>query len=132
MPKVQVHGNQITLPDDLRSVLTNAADDAIEAEEVEEGILLKPSTAMRRAAGLADIRAAQSGVRYTGGTRPSPEQEERQIADILAADKDDTPHRDRDLAEEILEIGRRCAALPDVDRRTAEEIIGYDENGLPG
>ena len=40
-------------------------------------------------------------------------------------------HPGRDLAEEILEIGRRCAALPDLDRRTAEEIIDYDENGLP-
>lgn len=37
----------------------------------------------------------------------------------------------RSLAEEIIEIGRRCAALPDVDRRSAEEIIGYDEHGLP-
>jgi antitoxin VapB len=37
----------------------------------------------------------------------------------------------RRLAEEILEIGRRCAALPDLDQRTADEIIGYDENGLP-
>ena len=39
-------------------VLTSAADDAIEAEEVEEGILLKPSPAVRRRAGLADIRQA--------------------------------------------------------------------------
>jgi hypothetical protein len=89
MPKVQIHGNQITLPDELRSVLTNGADDAIEAEEVQGGVLLKPSAAMRRAAGLADIRTAQSGVRYTGATRPPPEQEERQIADILATDKND-------------------------------------------
>ncbi|MSO93191.1 MAG: PSK operon transcription factor [Rhodospirillales bacterium] len=37
----------------------------------------------------------------------------------------------RSLGEEILEIGRRCAALPDVDRRTADEIVGYDEQGLP-
>ena len=37
----------------------------------------------------------------------------------------------RSLAEELLEIGRRCAALPDQDTRTAEEIMGYDENGLP-
>ena len=36
------------------------------------------------------------------------------------------------LREEILAIGRRCAALPDRDRRTAEEILGYDERGLPG
>ena len=40
--------------------------------------------------------------------------------------------RGRSRAEEILEIGRRCAALPDLDQRTADEIIGYDENGLPG
>jgi antitoxin VapB len=37
----------------------------------------------------------------------------------------------RSLAAEILEIGRRCAALPDLDVRTADEIIGYDEHGLP-
>ena len=37
----------------------------------------------------------------------------------------------RSLAAEILEIGRRCAALPDLDTRTAEEILGYDEHGLP-
>ncbi len=35
------------------------------------------------------------------------------------------------LAEELLEIGRRCAALPELDRRSADEIIGYDELGLP-
>ena len=37
----------------------------------------------------------------------------------------------RSLAAEILEIGRRCAALPDLDTRTPEEILGYDEHGLP-
>ena len=37
----------------------------------------------------------------------------------------------RSLAEELLEIGRRCASLPDLDRRTADEILGYDEHGLP-
>jgi antitoxin VapB len=40
-------------------------------------------------------------------------------------------HAGRSLAPEILDIGRRCAALPDLDRRTAEEILGYDERGLP-
>jgi antitoxin VapB len=35
----------------------------------------------------------------------------------------------RSLAVEILEIGRRCAALPDRDPRTADEILGYDEHG---
>ena len=37
----------------------------------------------------------------------------------------------RSLAAEILEIGRRCAALRDLDTRTADEILGYDEHGLP-
>jgi antitoxin VapB len=37
----------------------------------------------------------------------------------------------RSLAGEILEIGRRCAALPDLDARSADEILGYDEHGLP-
>ena len=35
------------------------------------------------------------------------------------------------LRDELLAIGRRCAALPDLDRRSAEEILGYDEIGLP-
>ncbi|MGO9265635.1 MAG: type II toxin-antitoxin system VapB family antitoxin [Candidatus Binataceae bacterium] len=33
------------------------------------------------------------------------------------------------LAEEILAIGRRCAALPELDSRTPDEIIGYDKHG---
>jgi antitoxin VapB len=35
------------------------------------------------------------------------------------------------LKDEILAISKRCAALPDVDTRSAEEILGYDEHGLP-
>lgn len=34
------------------------------------------------------------------------------------------------LAEKLLEIGRQCAALPDLDTRTDDEILGYDENGM--
>ncbi len=34
-------------------------------------------------------------------------------------------------SEEILAIGQRCAALPDLDARTAEEILGYDPAELP-
>ncbi len=35
------------------------------------------------------------------------------------------------LKDELMEISRRCAALPNLDRRSADEIIGYDEHGLP-
>lgn len=31
---------------------------------------------------------------------------------------------------EIQEIGRRCAALPDIDTRTPEEILGYNREGF--
>jgi antitoxin VapB len=36
-----------------------------------------------------------------------------------------------DLAAALLEIGAHCAALPDLDARSPEEILGYDEHGLP-
>jgi antitoxin VapB len=35
------------------------------------------------------------------------------------------------LVEDVMEIGRHCAALPLLDARPADAIIGYDENGLP-
>jgi antitoxin VapB len=31
----------------------------------------------------------------------------------------------------ILAIGAECAALPVLDPRSPDEILGYDENGLP-
>ena len=37
----------------------------------------------------------------------------------------------RALADELDQIAQRCARLPVQDRRTADEILGYDENGLP-
>jgi len=37
--------------------------------------------------------------------------------------------RSGDLAEEILRIGSRCAALSDIDTRSPEEILGYDTDG---
>jgi len=35
------------------------------------------------------------------------------------------------LRDDLLDIGRRCAALPVKDGRPAGEILGYDERGLP-
>ncbi len=37
----------------------------------------------------------------------------------------------RSLADELDEIAKRCAALPALDPRPADEILGYDEHGLP-
>jgi antitoxin VapB len=35
------------------------------------------------------------------------------------------------LAERLDELATECAALPDYDTRSADEIIGYDEYGVP-
>lgn len=37
-----------------------------------------------------------------------------------------------DLAEEIMKISERCSALPQLDDRTPEDILGYDHKGVPG
>lgn len=39
--------------------------------------------------------------------------------------------RRRPLREELREIGRRCAALPTLDDRSEDDILGYDHRGLP-
>ena len=35
------------------------------------------------------------------------------------------------LADELRAIGERCASLPVLDDRTADEILDYDERGIP-
>lgn len=38
---------------------------------------------------------------------------------------------DDTLYEDLMAISRRCAALPVLDARSPDEILGYDENGVP-
>jgi antitoxin VapB len=35
-----------------------------------------------------------------------------------------------DLVERLLEISHRCRSLPDLDTRSPDEILGYDERGV--
>ena len=37
----------------------------------------------------------------------------------------------RRLADELDQIAQHCATLPRLDSRPADEILGYDEHGLP-
>ena len=39
--------------------------------------------------------------------------------------------RRRRLREELREIAERCARLPTLDERSADEILAYDQRGLP-
>jgi antitoxin VapB len=38
--------------------------------------------------------------------------------------------RQRSVFDAIMEVSQRCTALPDQDRRTAAQILGYDEHGV--
>lgn len=42
-------------------------------------------------------------------------------------------HRDQraGLADRLMEIGKRCSQLPVLDPRPADEILGYNEVGVP-
>lgn len=42
-----------------------------------------------------------------------------------------TAPQPRPLTDRLNEIALRCAALPDYDNRSADEILGYDKYGLP-
>ncbi|HEY8599357.1 MAG TPA: type II toxin-antitoxin system VapB family antitoxin [Thermomicrobiales bacterium] len=72
---------------------------------------------------LARAIAARTGETLTQAVitalRERLEREERRL--------DDTDI----LVEEILAIGRHSAALPIRDARPADEILGYDEHGIP-
>ena len=35
------------------------------------------------------------------------------------------------LVDELNQIALRCASLPVLDKRSTDEILGYDDNGLP-
>lgn len=39
--------------------------------------------------------------------------------------------RGRSLADELDAIALRCAALPVLDERPDDEVLGYDEHGVP-
>jgi len=39
--------------------------------------------------------------------------------------------REPALKETLLDISARCSALPDLDTRSADEILDYDSTGLP-
>ena len=71
---------------------------------------------------LAKRLASLTGESMTKAVKRAIEQ---RLAQVEAA-------RDEDrLAEELDRIAVHCASLPRLDRRSADEIIGYDERGLP-
>lgn len=72
-------------------------------------------------------RLAAELARLTGQTKTEA------VTDALR-DRLDRLRRERSgrtLADELNAIALRCARRPVLDPRPADEIVGYDENGLP-
>ncbi len=54
---------------------------------------------------------------------------EEALTDLL--EKARHERRDKPRARELLEIAQQVARLPVLDHRSPDEILGYDEHGLP-
>jgi antitoxin VapB len=72
-------------------------------------------------------RLAEALAKLTGETKT--EAVTRALRDRLARLRRERAQRR--LADELDEIARHCAGLPVLDSRTPDEILGYDERGLP-
>lgn len=71
---------------------------------------------------LARRLAERRGTSLTGAVRQA-------LEEALARS---TPHAGRDARRQRLDtIARHCADLPVLDDRAADEILGYDERGVP-
>jgi antitoxin VapB len=71
---------------------------------------------------LARVLAERTGETITLATRRALEERLRRVG---------SDERKAALLEDLAAIRRHWSALPVLDTRSAEEIIGYDENGLP-
>ncbi|WP_371349316.1 type II toxin-antitoxin system VapB family antitoxin [Ancylobacter sp. IITR112] len=71
---------------------------------------------------LARDLAARTGETITVATRRALEERLRRVGSNA---------RKAALLEDLAAIQRRWNALPVLDTRSPDEIIGYDENGLP-
>ncbi len=71
---------------------------------------------------LARLLAEQTGESITLATRRALEDRLRRLG---------SQARRSGLLEDLAAIRRRWSALPVLDARSAEEILGYDESGVP-
>lgn len=72
-------------------------------------------------------RLAAELARHTGESKT--EAVTKALRDRLARVQRD--RAGRNLADELEEIAIHCASLPTLDPRRADEILGYDGDGLP-
>ena len=53
------------------------------------------------------------------------------VKEALREKLDRTRDRRGGLAQQLMELGKECSKLPVLDTRSDDEIIGYDEFGVP-
>ena len=81
-----LRGGQVTLPAEVRQKLKLAQGDYLEAEVVENGVLLKRVSDVAREKAWRRVLEAPKSVNYIGPKpRPSPEEEEQWLADEIEA-----------------------------------------------
>jgi AbrB family looped-hinge helix DNA binding protein len=92
-----LRGGQVTLPAKVRQKLKLAHGDSLEAEVVENGVLLKPVSDVERQRAWRRVLEAPQAVRYVGPEpRSSPEAEEDWLAQqVKAARRDEQAKRRR-------------------------------------
>jgi antitoxin VapB len=71
---------------------------------------------------LAEELALLTGETKTGAVT-------RALSERLVAVRQAAPRRS--LADQLDEVALHCSRLPVRDARSADEILGYDENGVP-
>ena len=74
-------------------------------------------------------KLARKVAKYTGGTITRAVIEA--LREKLAREERRHERSHSQRLERMMEIARRSAALPVFDTRSDDEIIGYDENGIP-
>jgi AbrB family looped-hinge helix DNA binding protein len=85
-----LRGGMFTLPATTRKELGLKEGDYVEVQVVDGEVRLKPVEIVDRKEAWRKIREAQASVRYIGPEpRPTPEEEEQWIFDVLAEDKRD-------------------------------------------
>jgi AbrB family looped-hinge helix DNA binding protein len=81
-----LRGGQVTLPAEVRQKLKLVQGDYLEAEVVENGVLLKPVSDIERQRALAQMFAAKARVRPTPEqAKKSSEEQEREIFEEMKA-----------------------------------------------
>jgi AbrB family looped-hinge helix DNA binding protein len=84
-----LRGGMLTLPADTRRSLRLGEGDYLQAEVVDGKVELRPVAVVDRQEAWRKFREAQASVRYIGPEpRPSPEEEEQWIFDVLAEARD--------------------------------------------